>query len=99
MFKREDKATERIRLKDEKYLQKYGITYSEVAKNVPKTKKGETGHIRRFLRYYKPFIWQFIFIVVATLAIVVGSYFTSYFTQSITDSVIGLDWDSTIKIF
>ena len=97
MSKREDKATERIRLKDEKYLQKYGITYSEVAKNIPKTKKGETGHIRRFLRYYKPFIWQFIFIVVATLAIVVGSYFTSYFTQSITDSVIGLDWDSTIK--
>ena len=61
MPQREEKAAERRRLKDEKYLKKYGVTYSEVVKNAPNAKKGETGHIRRFLGYYKPFIWQFVF--------------------------------------
>ena len=91
-----DKKQEKLRKKDEKYLKKYGITYSEVTQNIPKPKKGEVGYIRRFLKYYKPFIWQFAFIIIATLAIVVGSYFTAYFTQSVTDSVIDLNWDSTL---
>ena len=85
---KEERKAKKLAEKDEKYLKKYGVTYSKVTQSIPKPKKGEPGYITRFLSYYKPYIGLFLIIVLLTIAMLVGSYFVAYFTQNATDQVI-----------
>ena len=89
---KEERKAKKLAEKDEKYLKKYGVTYTKVTQSIPKPKKGEPGYIKRFLSYYKPYIGLFLIIVVLTIAMLVGSYFVAYFTQNATDQVIESQW-------
>ena len=89
---KEERKAKKLAEKDEKYLKKYGVTYTKVTQSIPKPEKGEPGYIKRFLSYYKPYIGLFLIIVVLTIAMLVGSYFVAYFTQNATDQVIESQW-------
>lgn len=90
---KEAKKEQKIKEKDEKYLKKYGVTYTKVTQAIPKPKKGEPGYIKRFLSYYKPYIGWFLLIVVLTIAMLAMAYFIAFYIQRVTDQAIGGAWN------